>query len=363
MKLNIRPEYENVYGYTVDKWIANNKVDGLTTHYLFSNDAELLAKTTRQGSIYVDGMHKPNRLFITINSGLLDVKGKKVKLYGAVDDNFNTIIPVEYNELKSKDHGFAIARKNNFWGAYSPDGQLIIPIEFNEIIHDPLNRRFFAVRNSVYHFIDYKGRIVKDLNFTSIYPLQINGQTFIKTFIAASKLVEEDNKDTQLVRGKWGLLNADCSELIPAKYDLSYNGPNYALVMSGDLAIDLSTKKWPGMDEYYFGTGGKWGVSDFSDNVLIPTEYDWIDFTENKALFFANNGGTMFYLKTTNRKGFWGIQAGKWGIINNKNEVVVPLEYDYKAFQDTKVMLQKSNKSHFDINLPFEVFDIKGYSG
>ena len=115
------------------------------------------------------------------------------------------------------------------------------------------------------------------------------------------------------------------------------------------------------MNEYYFGTGGKWGVSDFSDNVLIPIEHDWIDFTDNINLFLANKGGRMFYLKTTNRKGFWGIQGGKWGIINNKNEFVIPLEYDHKVFEDTKLMLQKSNKTHFDINLPFEVFDIKGY--
>lgn len=355
--LKSRFKTEDVCGYTKDTWIVYQKTAMGTIHYITDDSGTILAKTNREGFIYA--MYQCHKLFIVIgkNDPALPYH-KQEKLYGAVDDQFNTTIPVIYDELDALEEDFIKATQQGLIGVYNPANRLIIPVKYNSVLQDKYSKRFIVGKQGTHHLYNYDGLLIKSLDFTSLYISHKQEKVRIKTFIADPEFDHHEDTDDQLKIGKWGLLDENYNELIPPQYALLYNGPNSVLVMNGKLKIDRSVDPWPGMQTYNFATGGHWGVCSFSNDIIIPISYDWIDFTSNKERFLVNSGGKMFYLKTWNRPPFWGITGGKWGLINEKNEVLVPLEYDLVTDKNNQILFQHSTKIVFDINQPYFTFDI-----
>lgn len=348
---------KDVYGYKNGMWLANKTEDGIKTHYLFTSDAVLLAQTSVAGSIYTSGMPKLYRLHIKVDSGLKTNRGDIIPHYGALDDNFNITIPAIYDELKSQQERCTIAKKGKLYGVYNASDTLIIQVDYDEVIHDSVNERLFAFKDGVWCLFSYRGELITALKYTAIYPAKTGYIFFIKTFIAEQVEINEPKTDAQLITGKWGLLDVDCNELIPAQYALLYQSPDYAVAMNGQLIVE-EKQPWPGMKAYYSGAGGKWGVLDFNNRILIPFEYSWVDFTRSKNLFLVNQGGNMYYVKSGQRNGFWGIQGGKWGLLNTGNEPVVSVEYDQVQQADNVIHFQKTNNDYFDFELPYETVNI-----
>ena len=77
----------------------------------------------------------------------------------------------------------------------------------------------------------------------------------------------------------------------------------------------------------------KWGFIDCSGDTIIDLQYEEIgNFSENLAPVCKND---------------------KWGVINTKNEIVVPFEYDNKwpfifyDFKDDLILMYKKGKQNY----------------
>lgn len=123
--------------------------------------------------------------------------------------------------------------------------------------------------------------------------------------------------------GLYGIKTEDGSVLVEAKFSEIYqydNGIatvadqeyNYgAINMDGDIVIPLQyeTLTFNNVDNtFVFYQNGKGGVLGLDHTVIIPNDYDFISFFNEGKVIVANDS--------------------RYGIINNKNQVIVPLKYD-----------------------------------
>lgn len=89
-----------------------------------------------------------------------------------------------------------------------------------------------------------------------------------------------------------------------------YHALNYNL----DTIIPPLYKSLFNKGSYFFAKkNDKWGVLDFNNNIIIPFEYEYLEFW----IF----GKTEYFSKNIKAK-----RDGKWGIINLNNEIIIPFE-------------------------------------
>jgi len=112
--------------------------------------------------------------------------------------------------------------------------------------------------------------------------------------------------------GKWGMVDEQGNEIIPARYDyLDF------LFRDGLVVFNMGGKSFQGGA----AKGGKWGLLNKSGVEVIPARYDFIDPLPQKGLFRVRLGGTIY------RDQYTG--GGKWGFINTRAEDVIPPAFDY----------------------------------
>ena len=75
-------------------------------------------------------------------------------------------------------------------------------------------------------------------------------------------------------------------------------------------------------DVYYFASKEKTGIIDDKNTVILPFEYDLI----NKESSYPD-----FWIVSTN---------GKWGVVNNNNSILLPIEYDFIEMQKENCSIQ-----------------------
>jgi len=148
--------------------------------------------------------------------------------------------------------------------------------------------------------------------------------------------------------GKEGILNKDLELILPTEYDyidfmLKANG---RLVYKDDKVGFFHNKlileaKYDSIANYVFRSyhreadvfvypwlNGKMGVFDFNSNEVLPIVYDKI------SPYFAAG-----FLNVDTEKPFLFVvkKDGKFGILNIKNEILVPIEFDNEEDLDEKI--------------------------
>lgn len=122
---------------------------------------------------------------------------------------------------------------------------------------------------------------------------------------------------------KWGLLDAFGKELLPVKYDLIKESHN----QNSPITIFLQLNK-------------KWGLLDADFNLIIPTEYD--QFQKVNGFYYSskNVDGNVKKIKLNHLK---AKKKDKWGIIDYQNNVILPIEYDDVNYIDISNILYHTN--------------------
>jgi len=138
---------------------------------------------------------------------------------------------------------------------------------------------------------------------------------------------------------KWGFINKDSLTMIPFEYDFlnSFeNGLAYAKNNNKEFFITKKNLKLKGSFDALniFSEGlasvkknGKWGFIDNQADIIIPIQYDEVD-------YFRPNG-----LCAVTKK-------GKSGFVNKLGQEVIPIIYDeaYQEMKDQNVIVKKNNK-------------------
>ena len=216
-----------------------------------------------------------------------DPYANSLKKYGLIDENFNEILPMEYDSICIEDNGFITVQQkdeesNNSVGLYDYQGNEIIPCEYAYILGVESNSKVLVASKDYgsslgYSLIDRKGNLIIPENKYD----EINVTNMDNIFYFHSS----ENQ-------KYGLINEFGEEIVPAKYDYyidSFSQNGLARVKSND----------------------KYGYIDESGNEIIPCVYmEALDFNESDFTFVVT-------------------QDHELQIINSKNEILVDLMKKY----------------------------------
>lgn len=207
--------------------------------------------------------------------------------------------------------------------------------------------------------------------------------------------------------GKWGAMDINQKTVIPFEYERlgNFRDDYIKAKKNGNWGlIDRSNYNWVPFEyeelEYFSVVkakkNGKWGVINYSNKVLVPFEYEDIGNAECKV-FCSHDGYTP-----AKRNSKWGLigeiggylsfeygevipceyddikarfslgicqvgRNGKWGAIDNKNHIVIPIEYEeiseaFKFNESIYIDAKKNGKwgvidSANHIIIPFEYED------
>lgn len=153
--------------------------------------------------------------------------------------------------------------------------------------------------------------------------------------------------------GKWGAIDVNGEIRIPAQYDYAYafSDELAAVNLGGEYYVYLSQEPSFYLDSFIpqdiredsftrWFMGGKWGFVDENGNECIPIQYDKVSRFRN-GISIVNKGGRWIGGSLRNRydlpkysQQMPAFIEGKYGIINQKGELIVPLIYTSLSWDD-----------------------------
>lgn len=252
--------------------------------------------------------------------------GKRLLL----DFNLKMLVPDSFDKITNSsiyENSILYIEKNGKKGILSASGKYIAPVEYDEItaIHSYGFNHFITNKRGIYRFIDNSGK-----------PLANNKAFRILKKHTDSKYLYAKNYRTA------GLISVSGNEFLPMIYDTIVSNDKYFFgKRTGVIDVydvnGIFLKKIncdfikPVNSLYYFITkGGKKALYNETLEEPLSSYYDDIDF------MYAGTAAFIFVK-----------QNNLWGILNIKNEAILPLEYDLirkPLYIDNKVIIKKGEK-------------------
>ncbi|AZB09504.1 WG repeat-containing protein [Chryseobacterium sp. G0162] len=241
------------------------------------------------------------------NGAVLVLKNKKYEflneeIKSAFQDNIFDLASV-FDTYKN-----AIVKRNNKYGIIKPDGIAKVPIEYDWIGY------FGTNQNSSEYYNAKKGNIFHIYNRN----LKKIGESYEK--VSSNFSVSALNLIFKNLKGQYGMVNSNGSIVIPFEY---------------------SELEKLNQDLFLGKKNGKVGILDKSGRLRIPFEYKSLDrLDDNGQLFIAddkiinldNKPILSGYDRITpiyyNNQRFIVSKNKKYGIVDIKNKILLPLEYD-----------------------------------
>jgi hypothetical protein len=249
------------------------------------------------------------------------LKVQKDNKWGLIDSFGKEIIPIEFNQIDDFIDKRAKVNKYNQWGYIDENGNEVIPIKYSKI-HNFINGKAKVEVITTYYFPDYSEATLHGY-------INMNGEEIIP--VVYSGIGEFKN----------GIANASIRSKIYKSYDFETNetvveyGNLYGMIdANGKTVIDFKYREFE-----YFGVNktkarnfsihnyesAKWGVFDEKGDIIIPFEYDSIVKIDNKKILAQKNK--------------------KCGVLNNEGMIVIPFEYNsIDEFKNGIAKAQKNKK-------------------
>jgi hypothetical protein len=255
---------------------------------------------------------------------------KKGQNYGVYSTNAEPIIPLEYHKIESKLFGYQVVKERKV-GLFDDKGRLLVPVQFDDVSN------FYDKDNNEYFKVEENGLIgIYRVGTGIIIPTAYN---FILRF-ADNFLVS-----TKGEQRKQGILDKDGKVIIPVENNWIYSS------LEPEQSITIVERQ---KGEHYF-YNQKW------QKILAEpiAEFNFLHDTDN--LIFIPQFREIGYMYVQNAKGKVGllnlqshqlvipfdydailqkfkssktsyllaIKSGKYGVVNEKNEIIIPFQYDY----------------------------------
>lgn len=293
-------------------------------------------------------------IFPDITDGLLrvqELKNNRLGKVGVIDMNGELKIPFTYDVMNEFSEGLCSVSLNNKYGCIDKTGKLVIPLQYEGM--GSFSEGWAPVyQNKKYGFINKAGKLMEFSNTAASSPGADSKpaatagkyqykEPLLDFFIVVNGMVPATNPG-ESTGGKFGVLSKDEKLIIPLQYDwisldsgvrafFVQTGVYVVISSKGTTKVDSTAKTRVGILDYngkqlYPSTLStyirqpnkytlvkdavtrKWGVLDANFKVAVPLSYDLVyRFTESCMA---------------------AKKDGKVGIINVKNETLVPFEYD-----------------------------------
>jgi hypothetical protein len=208
---------------------------------------------------------------------------------------------------------------------------IILDFSYDEIFNISKNQKIIVKnKHSQYYSFSINNCLLESLPFGKIlYP---SSNTYAAPSVESFKLfksvvncVENDEFEEHEIskyKGKWGIIEVDGEVKIPCDYDYIdfLRNPNFFKVCKGNLQFKDEED-----NNRLILENAKWGVIDSNNNEIVPAEYDWIDEVES-VIWVVYKGGQVFYNDNC-QEDYWTIKRGKLGVYN-LGKLIIPIEYD-----------------------------------
>ena len=227
----------------------------------------------------------------SFSEGLFPVE--KNEKYGYLNKKGKLVIPYKYDFANEMYKGVAIIKINGKYGLIDNKGNYKISPQLEDVYFDNLKIGIITfIKDGLVGLMDKNGKILVPSKYETIGKIE-NG-------FAPAK-----------INGKYGLIDTKGSTIIPFRY-------NYL----GGFTNGISSS-------FIENENAKMGLLDIKGNILLNPEYDFVYTSQDN----------MVYLKKDNKKGL----ADKYG--NN----LLPTEYreDYHQFNEGLMIVEKDKKFGF----------------
>lgn len=193
------------------------------------------------------------------------------KKYGCMDDQLNIMIPFEYSVIKPI-NPFLIAAHGSSYGLINWQNEIVVDFVNDDIYYCQFDGLFILTGKNKAYIMDAKGDIFLSDKYETILP--VIGR---KSFVVKAQ-------------GKAGVMMKDGEQVIPCEYDSISSWWEY------------------GPSAHYVMKNKKVGIIDYAGKILLPAEYDELDYVTPHVVIVIKNG--------------------KYGVVDIHNRLVLPFEYD-----------------------------------
>jgi hypothetical protein len=280
--------------------------------------------------------------------------------FGFMNKNFKTVIKPKYDWVENFKNGFAKVSNKGKWGVINTKGKLVLPCNYSSVKQASKNRFIVAVANK-YGVIDAKNKVIITLKYNPIFALQEN------------LYATHDEK-------KWGVIDEDEKLILPFEFDGITSGVATKYEREVSLPTGMIRQRLFGTS-YYFDKLGNLepegvgfsiyveGQSYFLQNPsffsplssitvqhtvmeedqIVP-KYDFTEHLQNGYKIVGKGIATELKTRAFAVPVVLPTKRYLKGIVNAKDEIIVPIIYDEISNKGTNLLIVSLNRNE-DSNL------------
>jgi hypothetical protein len=221
--------------------------------------------------------------------------------FGITDSLKNVIIPFKYDFIEFKNQRLII-RNNNLNGLFSIDNKELIPIEFEFILPRKNDRFILWTKTSIFGLSDNNGKIKIPIKYKRV-----------------SSTENDDFYITENRNNLNGIYDYNGKNIIPEEYKF-YTVDKYRIFATKDNKSQIID------------------IKNSENNIILDEKIELIETVRHYAM-----GENLFQIIK---------KENKFGLINSKNETVIPIIYDeIKSSQSWRYFIIKKNNKIGLINV------------
>lgn len=306
--------------------------------------SELDLYSTDGKKIMLGTGYQPNETFYYFNEGLMPVKNRYFQTI-VINKAGKIIVPERYDNISAFKNGYAtVYIKNKGWGLIDSTGKEVLTPQLSIVRGNDFAEGWLPVSQNYRYwtFVNKEGKFINGSQANALNSISAPRNEYVYSgAVGKYWLVNKggylSHKRDSIAGGKWGLLDADNKIVIPALYDL--------------LSVDTISSM---LFAYQ-----NWDVSIVSGKGTIARA------AKNSKIGILGFDGKIKYpfqlhaLRTQNDKGkhiiVQGIDHYKCGVMNSSCKLIVPMHYDLIYDFADSVIAAKKNGKFGAINLKNEI--------
>lgn len=285
--------------------------------------------------------HEGLKYEIFSENGKYGMKKYGEVIISAVWDEFGTDNRPSYPPYG--DFSLISVREDKKWGVVNEKGEIIVPVIYKEIFIQPKITDRFEIRvqdfNDKYGFVDYNGKIIAECKYDYCESVFIDGMCVVGRDFGYTVIDKESNELMPLISEKLTYYSGN--------FVVEKEGGSYILDSRGNKLFESNCDfLYPkSVGTIIASKNGKQGLMDYGGNILLPFEYDFVTFMDDKNIYLARDNVYDYYydlnlnlicepseIMSSHHGGDDNLltvkKNGKTGIITTDGKEIVPCIYE-----------------------------------